>query len=121
MTNISAFCTLLRCIRMENASFLATLLASTKSELIVGEPWCIISMEWWKMVLEAVEEGADDAELPDVDNLNLCDNSDQEEGEHVAVLRTGLKEGIDYTLVPYGAWQAIHTRFVHLLKLQPPL
>lgn len=98
--------------KMESPTFLHDLVESTKADLVVGETWCIVSMEWWKQVLEALAEGLENADLPDVDNLNLCDNTNQEEGENDAVLRPGLKEDIDYKLVPESTWEMLHERFV---------
>ena len=77
-------------------------------------------MEWWKLVLEAIAEGLDTADLPDVDNLNLTDNTNQTEGESLAVLRPGLKEDIDYKLVPEKTWELIHDRYVSIYVLQCP-
>jgi ubiquitin carboxyl-terminal hydrolase 4/11/15 len=96
---------------MEGSGFLHNLVESTKTALVEGEEWCLISMEWWKMVLDALEEGLDDVELPDVDNLNICESSEQKEGIADAVLRRGLKEDIDYKLVPYKTWELIHTKY----------
>lgn len=108
-------------MEMEGPSFLHDLVESTKTDMVPGDTWCIVSMEWWKQVLEALAEGLVDAELPDVDNLNLCDNSNQEEGENDAILRVGLKEDIDYKLVPEKTWEMIHDRFViSFLLFYPP-
>jgi hypothetical protein len=98
-------------------TFLKQLIERSTAPLVVGEEWCVLSMEWWKQVLDADEEGLDDPELPDVDNLNLCDNSEEKEGVSDAVLRRGLKEDIDYKLVPSETWDLIHKRFVHHLRL----
>ena len=95
----------------DGKGFLPQLIESTKEDLVVGEEWCAISMEWWKLVLETVEDGLDDAELPDVDNLPLCDSGDQTEGIADAIFRRGLKQDIDYQLVPRKTWEIIHERF----------